>query len=196
MNALDERPRPGVPLLALAALLTLTAALATTGCKRTPDGYEIDPDAELRAKAAAEEAADEAKKATTKLEEAAKEAGEELQEQAGRAGEVVADEARQAGERLGEEAREVADRVRPELERRADDAAITARVKAKLLADPEVRSLEIDVDTVGGVVTLNGVVASEAARAEAEKHARQTEGVRQVVNLVRVGSAAAPAPRR
>ena len=36
------------------------------------------------------------------------------------------------------------------------DAAITGKVKTRLLADPDVKGLAIDVDTKDGVVTLNG----------------------------------------
>lgn len=68
-----------------------------------------------------------------------------------------------------------------------DDAAITAKVKAKLAADGDVNPFNIDVDTNEGVVTLQGRVAKEEARTKAEQHARDTEGVRRVINLIKVG---------
>jgi osmotically-inducible protein OsmY len=40
------------------------------------------------------------------------------------------------------------------------DAAITAKVKTALLADPDVKALRIDVDTRDGIVTLNGSVTN------------------------------------
>jgi hyperosmotically inducible protein len=112
-------------------------------------------------------------------------------------------------EEAGERAEEAIDNAGDTLERGAaevervagpmiDDASITAKVKAKLAADPEVQALQIDVDTVANVVTLNGTVEVAAHSAEAEKLARGTEGVRQVVNRLTVtgggapGSAAAP----
>lgn len=67
-----------------------------------------------------------------------------------------------------------------------DDAAITAAVKTKLAADPEVSATNIDVDTEKGVVTLSGKVKSERARTEAEQLARDTEGVVDVRNLVEI----------
>jgi hyperosmotically inducible periplasmic protein len=67
-----------------------------------------------------------------------------------------------------------------------DDAEITARVKAKLIADPEVAALNIDVDTVDGVVTLTGEVDSDTARLEAEQLARTTDGVVRVISRIRV----------
>lgn len=68
-----------------------------------------------------------------------------------------------------------------------DDAAITAKVKGKLAADPAISAFNIDVDTNEGVVTLQGRVEDEGARSEAERLARETEGVRRVINLVKVG---------
>ena len=68
-----------------------------------------------------------------------------------------------------------------------DDAAITAKVKAKLAADGDINPFNIDVDTNEGVVTLQGRVAKEEARTKAEQLAHDTEGVRRVINLVKVG---------
>jgi len=68
-----------------------------------------------------------------------------------------------------------------------DDAAITAAVKAKLAADGDINPFNIDVDTNEGVVTLQGRVEKEAARTKAEELARETDGVRRVINLVKVG---------
>jgi hyperosmotically inducible protein len=61
-----------------------------------------------------------------------------------------------------------------------DDASITMRVKAKLLDDPEVKGLKIDVDTREGVVYLTGSVATPQVRDKAMKLARETEGVKDV----------------
>jgi hyperosmotically inducible periplasmic protein len=57
------------------------------------------------------------------------------------------------------------------------DAAITATVKSKLLADPETSALRIDVDTKDRMVTLSGSVKSAAEKSEAVTIARQTDGV-------------------
>jgi len=66
------------------------------------------------------------------------------------------------------------------------DSTITAKIKAKLASDPEVDPFNVDVDTWDGVVTLSGVVAKASARREAEKLARDTHGVRDVRNQIRV----------
>jgi hyperosmotically inducible protein len=68
----------------------------------------------------------------------------------------------------------------------ADDAAITANVKSRLTTDPDVSGLSIDVDTLDGVVTLFGTVNSERERAEAERLARNTDGVKAVRNQIQV----------
>jgi hyperosmotically inducible periplasmic protein len=66
------------------------------------------------------------------------------------------------------------------------DAAMTSAVKSKLLADPDVSGLKIDVDTSNGVVTLTGDVATQAEAEAATRVARTTEGVRDVVSKLRV----------
>ena len=68
-----------------------------------------------------------------------------------------------------------------------DDSAITASVKARMAADPDVKAHEIDVDTVDGKVTLTGKVDSESVRAEAVRLTRETQGVRAVRNNMTIG---------
>ncbi len=62
------------------------------------------------------------------------------------------------------------------------DAALTAAVKTKLLGDPKVSGLKIDVDSKEGIVTLNGTVKSQAEKDEALRLARETDSVRNVVD--------------
>jgi hyperosmotically inducible periplasmic protein len=69
----------------------------------------------------------------------------------------------------------------------ADDATITAKVKAKLAASAEINPFNVDVATSQGVVSLVGRVKTEEQKAEAERIARETEGVRGVRNLLEVG---------
>lgn len=61
-----------------------------------------------------------------------------------------------------------------------DDAGTTLRVKGRLLEDPVVKGLQIDVDTRDGVVFLTGIVGSEREKAQAVKLTRETEGVKDV----------------
>ena len=71
------------------------------------------------------------------------------------------------------------------------DAGITTSVKSKLAADDTVKAYQIDVDTREGVVTLSGNVENMAAKEQAVRIARETSGVRDVVDQVRVTEAAA-----
>jgi hyperosmotically inducible protein len=64
-----------------------------------------------------------------------------------------------------------------------DDAAITAKVKAKLLADSTVGGLKIDVDTKEGVVTLtSNSMKSQSEIDQAIRLAKGVDGVRDVVS--------------
>ncbi len=66
------------------------------------------------------------------------------------------------------------------------DSAITAKVKSKLSSEPETSAHKIDVDTKSGVVTLTGVVPTEAEKAQVEQAAMNTEGVARVINNITV----------
>ena len=61
-----------------------------------------------------------------------------------------------------------------------DDAGITMRVKSRLLEDPLVKGLAIDVDTRAGVVYLTGNVRTAQEKEQAIKLARETQGVADV----------------
>jgi osmotically-inducible protein OsmY len=64
------------------------------------------------------------------------------------------------------------------------DAAITAKVKTALLADPDVKGLQIEVDTKDGAVLLTGTADNESNAAKATTIARGIEGVKSVDNKV------------
>jgi hyperosmotically inducible periplasmic protein len=66
------------------------------------------------------------------------------------------------------------------------DAAITAAVKTKFLADTTVSGLKIDVDTTDGVVTLTGNVSGAAEKARAMELARDTTGVKSVTDRLKI----------
>jgi osmotically-inducible protein OsmY len=63
-----------------------------------------------------------------------------------------------------------------------DDATITTQVKAKLVADKTVDAGAVKVETLNGTVSLSGFAKSSAEKAQAEYIARNTKGVRQVLN--------------
>ena len=60
------------------------------------------------------------------------------------------------------------------------DGMLTASIKTKLLADPTVGGLKINVDTANAVVTLTGNVKSQAEKDTAIRLARETDGVKDV----------------
>jgi hyperosmotically inducible protein len=67
------------------------------------------------------------------------------------------------------------------------DAALTSAVKTKFLADTTISGLRIDVDSKNGVVTLTGTVRSADEKNRALKIARETDGVKSVVDRLKVG---------
>ncbi len=74
-----------------------------------------------------------------------------------------------------------------------DDAAITASVKAKLLADERTKGFDVNVDTVKGVVTLTGGADSAAAKSAAQQLAGEVEGVILIKNELVVATAGSEA---
>lgn len=70
------------------------------------------------------------------------------------------------------------------------DPVITASIQSKYFTDDVVKGMDIDVDTDDGVVTLEGTLESDAARARAVDLAQNTEGVLRVDNRLMVRDAA------
>lgn len=66
------------------------------------------------------------------------------------------------------------------------DKEITAKIKAKFIADPEIKAFSIDVDTVNGVVTLTGIVDREEQKRRAVEIAKGVDGVREVIVNIQV----------
>ena len=79
--------------------------------------------------------------------------------------------AKSAGEKVGES---------------LEDAWIHTKITGKLMADSDTPARKINVDVVNNAVTLRGEVATETAKIEAERVARETDGVKKVTNLLRV----------
>ena len=61
-----------------------------------------------------------------------------------------------------------------------DDKTISAQVNAKLLADKNIKSSQIDVTTYKGVVQLSGFVESQDQAQRAIVLAQQVDGVKSV----------------
>ncbi len=69
----------------------------------------------------------------------------------------------------------------PDSDQPGTDTWITTKVKSSLLADSDVSGLDIEVETVNGVVTLTGQVDQQMQIEEATRIAREIEGVTNVV---------------
>ena len=69
-----------------------------------------------------------------------------------------------------------------------DDTRITTEVKTNLAAAKDLRSGQIHVTTVAGVVTLEGRVHDSSVVSRAETIARDASGVRGVTNKLQVDS--------
>lgn len=65
---------------------------------------------------------------------------------------------------------------------KAADAALSARVKSALTADPGLKGMVIDVNAFDGAVTLHGAADTAALRATAARVALTVDGVRSVTN--------------
>lgn len=71
-----------------------------------------------------------------------------------------------------------------------DDAWIHTKIVTKLIGNTDTPERKINVDVVNNVVTLRGTVDTAEQKAEAERVAKDTEGVKRVVNQLKVGGAA------
>jgi len=72
------------------------------------------------------------------------------------------------------------------------DARIRAAIQSRYFVDDRLKRRHIDVNSSGGVVTLNGEVADETERAQALMLARSTSGVTRVEDGLTTEAAAAP----
>jgi hyperosmotically inducible periplasmic protein len=159
-------------------------ARTTTGVKSVVDKLVVDPtykgttDKDDKAKAEAKEEAKEVKgtagRTADKSKAAAKDAKAEVKQESK---EAKAD-TKAATKDAAQSTKNAADKAGE----KTADASITAAVKTKLLGDPKVGGLKIDVDTKDNVVTLTGTVKTAAEKAEAVRLAKATSGVKSVVD--------------
>jgi len=84
----------------------------------------------------------------------------------------------QVGERVGEKMAVAAEKMKEG----TAEAAITSKIKAKMVLDDYVKARAIDVSTTGTTVTLSGTVRSVEEHDRAMRLARETADVTQVVD--------------
>ena len=77
---------------------------------------------------------------------------------------------------------------------RVSDATISESVSKRLDEEPKLAAADIRVETENGMVTIDGRVAGQEQRDEAERIARSTAGVKAVANLIEVGGSMSPPP--
>lgn len=102
-----------------------------------------------------------------------------------RAGKQIDQSASEAGKKIGE----TVDKIGQELNDQGaktvvavDDTEITTKVKAAIFAEPGLKTLQISVDTVKGVVTLSGSVDTQQDGDRAKALAGAVAGVKEVDN--------------
>ncbi len=97
-----------------------------------------------------------------------------------------------------EQAREERERAKSNKEtvgQSLEDAWTHAKIVAKLIGDTQTPERKINVDVVDGTVTLRGTVDTAEAKTEAARIARETDGVKKVVDQLKVAPAA-PAKKK
>lgn len=90
--------------------------------------------------------------------------------------------AKERGAEMGEKVAIAAAKVKEG----AGEAALTSKIKAKMVLDDHIKARAIDVTTDGATVTLSGIVRSVDEHDRAVRLARETDGVTHVVDHLRV----------
>ncbi len=101
------------------------------------------------------------------------------------AGKNIDQSAENAGKKIGEAADKVGEKISEQGVKAGvviDDAEITSKIKGAIFAEPGLKSLQIGVDTVKGVVTLSGSVDSQASSDMVRGLAGAVSGVTMVQN--------------
>jgi osmotically-inducible protein OsmY len=100
----------------------------------------------------------------------------------GTAGRIDTEKAKEVGAEVAAKTADAANKAGEVL----TDAALTAKIKSKMALDDSVKARAIDVSTTNHVVTLRGTVGSVAEHDRAVQLAKETAGVTQVVDRLRV----------
>lgn len=97
----------------------------------------------------------------------------------------------QVGQKIGETADKVGDKMSEQSAKAGvaiDDTEITTKIKAAFFAESGLKTLQISVDTVKGVVTLSGSVDTQSHSDMAKAMAGAVSGVNRVNNHLMVKS--------
>ena len=100
----------------------------------------------------------------------------------GTIGRVDTAKAKEVGAQIGAKTADAANKAEAML----SDGALTAKIKSKMALDDLVKARSIDVSTSNHVVTLEGIVGSVAEHDRAVQLAKETAGVTEVVDRMKV----------
>ena len=177
-------------------------ARTTTGVKNVVNHLTIDPtykgvtDKDDKAKGTAGRAAEktkaEAKDTKVVIKDDTKETAAKVKEGTKSAAGKTKDASKKAADKTEDAAQKVGEKSKDAAVKSKDvtaDASITSAVKTKLLGDPKVGGLKIDVDTTKGIVTMSGIVKSRGEEQRAVTIARGVPGVKDVKSTLQLEAA-------
>ncbi len=133
--------------------ISLLLAAALTACDKTPGPAES---------------------AGKQIDQAALDAGKKIEQSAADASKTIEKTVDKVGEKMSEQGAKTAIAI--------DDTEITTKVKAAIFAEEGLKTLQISVDTVKGVMTLSGSVNSISNSETAKSLAAAVAGVTEVIN--------------
>ena len=102
------------------------------------------------------------------------------------AGGINAQTVRAQGQAIAEKTAAAVGTAATTVEKAVDAGSVTLKIKSKMALDDLVKARTINVDTTGSVVTLSGTVESSQERERAVRLARETAGVTNVVDKLKV----------
>jgi hyperosmotically inducible protein len=101
------------------------------------------------------------------------------------------DKVKDAGSAVADKSKKGAEKTKDAVSKSGEvitDGWISSRIKTKFMGDEALRASDIKVDTNDHVVTLSGAVPNAAARTKAVSMAKEVEGVKHVVDNIKVAS--------
>jgi osmotically-inducible protein OsmY len=156
-----------------------TAAAASTAAARTRESAAtVAEKTKEVAHSAVEKTKEVAHTVAQKTDNALDRAGDKTRDSAA----VTAEKTDKAVDRTGDKTRDAAGKTKLA----ASDTAITTKVKAGLVKEPDLESLGIHVETEKGVVMLSGFVNSKTEADKAVKVAKGVDGVTSVKSAIKV----------
>ena len=132
-----------------------------------------------------------AETAGKKIDSSMENAGQKIETAADKVGNKIGDTANKVGDKVENTADKVENKMAAQGKKAgvaADDTEITTKVKAAIFAEAGLKTLQISVETIKGVVTLSGTVDSQMHSNTARSLASAVSGVNSVNNQLKVKS--------